>query len=325
VAPAGAYYGIAVPIVRLGSDLGSVVTAMLVFAALLTSATAGFGTLAVLLGLAGLTGGLALMRRRSREALFVLVLAAGAIGALALPELVAIQGDVGRMNTVFKFYLQAWVLLGVIAGPAVVWATRRLGDGGVGRAVWMAALACLVAGAAVYPLAATPVKVGLRFTPLGPGLDGMAFMAQARHAENGRDLRLPADYAAIRWMLENVEGTPVVLEGQAPLYHWGSRVSVYTGLPTVLGWDWHQKQQRWGYQSTVEERQRDVKTAYESISPSRTWEVLRRYGVNYVVVGGLERAYYPAAGLAKFEAMVGQGLEVAYRADEVTIYRVVGG
>ena len=69
-------------------------------------------------------------------------------------------------------------------------------------------------------------------------------MATAHYEDNGKDLRLPDDFTAINWMLDNIQGTPVIVEGLAPLYHWRSRVSIYTGLPTVLGWDWHQTQQR---------------------------------------------------------------------------------
>ncbi len=322
------YYSLALPILGARSDVLSASAGGLVLVVVLLLFAAGRGVLGlgVAVGAAGLL--LAVARRRSTETLFLLALGAAALAALVLPELVAVRGDVGRMNTVFKFYLQAWVLLALLAGPALAWAARRLGAPGTGRtvwpALWAACLTFLVLCAAVYPLRATPIKLGLRFAPLGPTLDGMAYMARARYADGGRDLELPADYRAIRWVLENVPDTPVFLEGQAPLYHWGSRFSIYTGLPAVLGWDWHQKQQRSGYQSRVDERQRDVKAAYETISPDVARALLHKYGVAYIVVGGLERAYYSAAGLEKFDSMVGDDLEIAYREGGVTIYHVLG-
>ena len=115
----------------------------------------------------------------------------------------------------------------------------------------------------------------------------------------------------------------MILEGLAPLYHWGARYSIYTGLPAVLGWDWHQKQQRAGYVERVDQRQRDVNRFYESTDPEVARTFMDRYDVAFIVVGGLERAYYPAAGLAKFDRLVGSGLEVVYRQGGVTIYQVI--
>jgi YYY domain-containing protein len=322
----GAYYSVLAPPLAIAPDLRLALALGLVLLVGAALFAAGRGTVAVILGLGLATAIVALARRASPERLFLLVLIAAALGALLLPELVAVRGDVGRMNTVFKFYLQAWVLLSLAAGPAVVWAIGRLTRGrdvlaGWGR-VWLGLLVVLAVAAAVYPLRATPTKLALRFNDLPPTLDGATFMAHARYADEGRDLRLQDDASGIRWMLEHVVGSPVVLEGNAPLYHWGSRFSMFTGLPTVLGWDWHQKQQRWGYQAQVEQRQREVRAAYDSpdIAPLRT--LIDKYSVGFIVVGGVERAYYSPLGLAKFEAMVGNGLEVAYRTGELTIYRV---
>jgi uncharacterized membrane protein len=148
-------------------------------------------------------------------------------------------------------------------------------------------------------------------------------MERAVYVDQGADLQLPSDLKAIRWLQDNVAGSPVILEGWAPLYHWGSRVSIYTGLPTVIGWDWHQIQQRWAYQDEVQQRVQDVKTMYVGTSIPQTVELLRAYQVRYVYVGELERAYYPGPGLAKFDAMVGQYLELVYDQDGVRVYRVI--
>jgi uncharacterized membrane protein len=116
----------------------------------------------------------------------------------------------------------------------------------------------------------------------------------------------------------------VILEGQSGLYRWNARFSTYTGLPTIIGWDWHQKQQRGDFAPWIDERVRDVKTLYETGDVAVVRRLLRKYEVSYVVVGGVERAYYPASGLAKFDAMVRDGaLDVAYRTGGVTIYRVM--
>ncbi|MBA2450741.1 MAG: glycosyltransferase family 39 protein [Chloroflexi bacterium] len=290
---------------------------------------AGLQTAAFLVAMTALVVIHALRLRRSAESLLLLAMAGLATSIVLVPEVFALKGDVGRMNTVFKFYLQAWVLLSFVAAVSVVLVTRQLRrlvqHGQLSTAWttgWGIGLTILLLGAAIYPLRATPVKLGHRFNSLEPTLDGMAYMTRAGYEDKDRDLRLPEDYAAIHWMLRNVEGSPVILEGNAGLYRWGSRFSIYTGLPTIIGWDWHQKQQRGDYAPWIDDRLKDVKTLYETRSATTASSLLRKYDVAYIVVGGLERAYYPAAGLEKFDGMVGKGLDVAYRAGSVTIYRV---
>ena len=260
--------------------------------------------------------------RRSSRALQAALFGV-ALFATLIPEFVALQGDVGRMNTVFKFYLQAWVLLSITAAVAVGWLVRRSGRDPLLRQLrpaWVALAAIIVLAAIAYPLLASKGKLALRFADLPPALDGMQYMDFAQYTDNGRDLNLPADAEAIRWMQDNVVGTPVVLEGRAPVYRWGSRFSIYTGLPTILGWDVHQGQQRAGFMGMIQDRIADVERAYSSPNPRDMLAVLRKYQVRYIVVGGLERAYYSAAGLDKLSGM--PELRLAYDADGVQIYEV---
>ncbi|MBV9324719.1 MAG: glycosyltransferase family 39 protein, partial [Chloroflexi bacterium] len=246
-----------------------------------------------------------------------------ALFATLIPEFVTLQGDVGRMNTVFKFYLQAWVLLSISGAVALAWLARRSVRDHLLRQVrpaWVALLVVFVLAAVAYPLLASKGKIGLRFNDVPLSLDGMQYMYLAQYSDDGQDLNLPGDAQAIRWMQDNVQGTPVVLEGRSPVYRWGSRFSIYTGLPTVLGWDVHEGQQRTGYMGMIQDRIADVERAYSSTNPQDALNVLRKYQVRYVVVGGLERKYYPSAGVAKFRNM--PDLRLVYDADDVQIYEV---
>jgi uncharacterized membrane protein len=154
----------------------------------------------------------------------------------------------------------------------------------------------------------------------------MAYMDNAEYFDNGLDLRLADDKAAMLWLMENVQGTPTILEAQIPEYRWGSRFSVYTGLPAVQGWNWHQRQQRSVVPSIVVERRvQHVTEMYNTTDLARARQLLDRYGVQYVIVGEQERAYYQSAGLAKFDALQAEGyMDVAYQGGAVTIYEIVG-
>lgn len=244
-------------------------------------------------------------------------------------ELFVLKGDIGRMNTVFKFYLQLWVFWSVAAAFAFHELVDRLPHWTQGRRqVWWGVLAVLVFLAGLYPVLASRGKIYDRFdTRVGPTLDGMAYMKRAVYFDN-EPLELRWDYEAINWLLDNVQGSPVIAEGnteQRGLYRWGSRVSIYTGLPTIIGWSWHQRQQRSALPGDwITQRIDDVSRLYSRTDPQVAVEIIRKYNVRYIYVGDLERSYYPGEGLDKFERMRADGqLSLAYFNDRVRIYEVV--
>ncbi len=123
-------------------------------------------------------------------------------------------------------------------------------------------------------------------------------------------------------MRHNVQGTPTIVEGRAELYRWGGRFSIYTGLPTVIGWDWHQTQQRGDLAYMVQQRVIDLDNFYNTTDPVAAMGFLDKYGVSYVIVGQLERYYYSPDGIAKFEAGLDGSLDVVFQNDALTIYEV---
>ena len=74
----------------------------------------------------------------------------------------------------------------------------------------------------------------------------MEFMTVARANEQGQEYSFRDEYDALIWMQDNIKGTPVVAESAAaPEYRsLRNRVTTYTGLPAIIGYNWHQKQQR---------------------------------------------------------------------------------
>jgi len=161
-------------------------------------------------------------------------------------ELVHLVGDIGRMNVVFKLYLQAWMFLAVVAGIglAITWRDQSQWHGKY-QALFQVPLILLLTSALMFPIFATRDKVTDRMSPEAPHtLDGMKYMETSHYQVNGVDMDLGQDYRAIQWMQDNVEGSPVILEAQAYEYYWGNRYTIYTGLPGVVGWNYHQRQQR---------------------------------------------------------------------------------
>ena len=243
-------------------------------------------------------------------------------------DLVTVEGDIGRMNTLFKYYLEVWVFM-AIASAYMLW---RLVSSGIdrvcfsgldGRIAWSLVLAVLVASSFIYTIMGTKDRVADRFDDLPPTLDGTAYMAGAEHWEWGETFPLKWDGEAIVWLQDNVEGTPVLLEAHMEQYRWGSRMAIYTGMPTIIGWPWHQTQQRFDYRYEIGQRAADVHLAFETTDVETAVDVMKRYGVSYVVVGELERLNYGERGLGKFEGMVESGLlSKVYENPGTAIYQV---
>jgi YYY domain-containing protein len=274
----------------------------------------------------------------------------------ALVEVVVLKGDISRMNTVFKFYFQVWVLWAVASAavlphlasrfksrrrseiePALelqegsAWtpeiaaqmARYQASRGGVWGRRWWWIFGFLLAGCLLYPLTAVPVRIKDRFdNSQSVTLDGTEFMSTSVYSDDNRPVVLAFDRQALFWLRQNVQGIPTILEANTPLYRWGSRVSIYTGLPTVIGWDWHQKQQRSVLPGElIDGRLEDVKTMFNSTDVNQTLQLLDQYQVRYIYIGTLERLYYDPAGLAKFD-QPDNPWHLIYHNDQVKIYQV---
>jgi YYY domain-containing protein len=257
---------------------------------------------------------------------FLLLGMAFAIGIAV--DLVVVGRDIERLNTVFKLYLQGWVLL-AIAGSYALWRLGfveglfrkiRLRKGG-----WIGTLILLVVSAGIFPLLGTLDRLQERFEEMPLTLDGMAFMTNAVYQDANGPIILERDRVAIEWLQGAVEGSPVILEAVTPEYRWGARISTYTGLPTILGWPFHEAHRKCGLNSCnpVYTRKEDVASIYTTLDPVKALNLLEKYNVVYIYVGENERLYYPGEGLEKFADMTEEEqLVVVYEARGVTIYQI---
>lgn len=286
-------------------------------------------TLIVVSGLLGLRPGISSARR------VPLILTSSALGLTLMVEIIVLEGDIGRMNTVFKFYMQVWVMLSIVGGVAMatIWPALRREWGARKRVIWQGALALLIAAAATYPVLATRAKWQTRMSREAPiTLDGTAFMEVTSYgdtAADGSPQNIPLAYeaSAIEWMQRNIEGSPVIVEahGGNPYRSIQARVAMYTGLPTIIGWDWHQRQQRASVpDSLVWSRVNDVTALFNTTDADEALRILDKYSVKYVYAGQLEWTYYSPQGMQKFDRMVEMGYLVeVFRNEGVSIYEVV--
>jgi len=220
-----------------------------------------------------------------------------------------------RMNTIFKFYLEAWFLLSLAAAVAAVALWR--GESGL-RLGWFLPLWRLgfAALCAVGIFTAVTDVIGIlraqRVPTPKPTLDGMAYLR----------LRSPHEYAAFQWLNRNVRGIPYILEAHGDSYQEFTRVSMNTGLPTVLGWAYHvyQRAHNW---NEINQRKADIQLAYTTDSKEVLQRILDRYRVSLVYVGPLERRVYAGGNLDRFLEWK-DVLTPVYQNQAVTIFAVNG-
>jgi YYY domain-containing protein len=234
------------------------------------------GGLLTLLGL--LVPALAFLFRSERNSTsFVLLMVA--LGALLIigPDFVYLRDNFGyRINTIFKFYYQAWIVLSLAAAYAVImlfWNLR-----GAANAVFSVLFTLVMIVGLTYPVLSLPNKTNGFNPPAGFTLDDFDRVQR----EN------PDEAAAIEWLRAAPDG--VVAEAVGGAYSNYARISIYTGLPTVLGWGNHEGQ--WRDQALQGSRQADIETLYTTNDWVTTQEIINRYQIRYVYVGNLERSTY---------------------------------
>lgn len=229
-----------------------------------------------------------------------------------------------RLNTVFKLSYQAWILLALAGGVAIVSALAQVRKRPTAALAALPGVVLTIFGLA-FPLIASFNRTA-GFT-LQTTTDGLAAVAASD----------PGEYDLVRWIDANVSRDSVVIEatgrrwasnnGQPMLadaggvdYSDAGRISSRTGRATPIGWYFHEIQWRGdnpANAATFTRRQDAVDAVYVSGDPVRVLDIMRELGAEYLVVGRVEQARY-AGLLPDFDAF----LDVAHTAGTYVIYRV---
>ncbi len=228
--------------------------------------------------------GTTLLWRRESERILALMAYGGLllVGFCEVAHLKdAFGGDLARMNTVFKFYVPAFTLLGVSA--LLAW-KELLPLFSTTRLQW-----CAFGGLAFWLVASSSyLAFGLRSRTNG-------FRVPANFDGYG-ELRnySPDDAVVINWMAEEVrrgelKGTLLEVIGGA--YSWTGRAASFTGLETYAAWEGYSYWSHTGNDGLMRSRSKTAKMifdgSYFNAAPScgDFTEKLRQLKINYVFVG----------------------------------------
>jgi len=265
---------------------------------------------------------------RQPSTVFILLLIT--LGALLVlgPEFLYLRDQFStRINTVFKFYYQAWMLWSLAAAYGIAVLARKV-RGGWGVAFWTGLVVVLVVGL-TYPIFGLSTRTG------NFGLDRAIQLIKTIRTGENEDERLlargelasvwtldyfnqfrrynPDEAAAIRWLDNAPDG--IVAEAIGGSYSGYGRVSMLTGQPTLLGWPGHESQWRGGYEEQGS-RQSDVETLYATNDWTLAEAIISRYNIRYIFIGSLER------GKSLQEEKFKNHLRTVFQQGNVTIYAV---
>jgi YYY domain-containing protein len=312
-----------------GQNLITLVVVLVVLVGLnfqpMQTSTILLGLLMAAIALLGLSA-----KSESREMVFVSLLCA--IGFLLILgcEVLFIKdhfsdGELYRMNSVFKFHYQVWILFSLAAGPLLKWLFENAWPrwGGLKKGFWTACFLFTFFGAFLYPVLAFTSRMAGSSPDLAT-MDGEVYYERA----------FGTDHAVAQWVRQNVH----IINGKVPviLETWGgsyqqqyATVATMTGFPTVLGWDFHEAQWRgsWDHavvrgqdpDDTLFRRRNDIDAIYTSADLNQTRDLMRRYAVDYVYVSDIERDKYKdhPENLGKFSQLgtvvFQQGSAVLYK------------
>jgi uncharacterized membrane protein len=246
-----------------------------------------------------------------------------AVGLVILPELVYVV-DIytahPRANTMFKLTFQAFVLFAIGVGYAFprLFLTTTLADDGKKHAarkisaalafsrrrrfaarVAAAALSAVLLGCAfIYPYYTLSGRYGSLSPNRYRGLDGSAFLRSHRERFDPEDhdspyeYTLDDDYHIIKYINENIEGSPVIAEANGLSYTSYGRIAAFTGLPDIFNWYTHEQLWRLSDIAAFNERIYDLEAIYTGTDAAATRALLDKYDVEYIVIGKLERFKY---------------------------------
>ncbi|MDY6867255.1 MAG: DUF2298 domain-containing protein [Chloroflexota bacterium] len=304
--------------------------------------------------------------------LFIMVLIVWGCLLILMPEFLYLLDRFGtRMNTIFKFYFQAWILWSLAGafGIGTLWHrakpikenflkiilplfivislmiltalatapilnTMEISQPNFGAypldilwAVWasifvaavmnfllhkqwiwvfrMSVVCCLTLNA-IYPVLAVKTRADNFCNPETWTLDGGSYYRQ----------RYPDLMAAVEWLYTVEPG--VLVEAVGPEggdYSLYGRVSMLTGLPTVLGWRYHESQWRGG-EDEIGSRAEDIAILYESLDWETAQRLIDKYNIEYIYIGDLEASTYDLQ-VEKFH----QYLEIVFQEGNVHIFQ----
>jgi uncharacterized membrane protein len=247
---------------------------------------------------------------RSPESGFILLLILAGMVLVLFPEFLYLRDLFGyRINTIFKFYYQTWLMWSLAAAFILATLADSLKDS-LRILVYLGLIFAVVMGL-FYPILSLQSKTNNFTRAEGLSLDGVYLYPQS-------------DYQGVEFLRSLPKG--VIAEAVGGSYSTAhGRMATYTGYPNILGWDFHEVQWRGGWDLVIPRKQ-DVADLYCTGQVEQAIQILEKYDVRYLVVGDVEYTTYTVGSdycpggirVDKFELI----LQPIFQNERLTIYEV---
>jgi len=244
-----------------------------------------------------------LLARKEKD--FCGILAMVGLTILILCELIYLKDNMGdtyfRMNTVFKCYLPAWLMLGTSSFLMVAQKAEE----------WKKIPAFTFRQSAIITVTVVAILFILPFAfqynaGYGTGtLDGLAYLSTTH----------PGDAGGVAYLRALPPGNDRIVEAEGGDYTYYSRISSFTGIPAIIGMPFHEFMWRGDDTGWFTTRKADIRAIYEN--PDQTIPLMEKYNATLLYVGDAERERYNIS-------LPSAGLEKVYSADNTDIYRLAG-
>ena len=223
--------------------------------------------------------------------IFALILGLCGLGLIIIPELVYVKDIYSepfiRFNTVFKLTYIAYVLFAFCTNYCIM------------RLLVSNSKIVIVFGIILFILNASTFGYGIdAFIYTKSNLEYSSLSNTTKQLESEH----PDDFAAIQWINNNISKKNVILEAASvsSSYTSYSRVSVFTGNPTPLGWyahEWLWRNDNYQLPKNLPVVLQDINTIYTSSSYTHNKKILDKYKISYIFVGDLEYETYNISNL----------------------------
>lgn len=235
---------------------------------------------------------LILFESDSRLFLWISLLIIIGFGIPILTDIFVVNDDINRMNTVFKFNFQSWIILNLGASLLIPFIYQYI-NSKINKSVFLSLIFILFILGMSYPIYSIKPRLSDRFSNDYFGINGNQYMLSSIYLYKGNPIDLSSSYEAINWLNNNIKGNPVIVENSGELYTWSSVISINTGFPSVLGWDWHEKQQRSLDSNSISLRNKQIQEFYTTPSEEFIKDFLDYYRVELIIFGPVEKLNYP--------------------------------